>query len=140
MQDVMLPLIRKAELVHLTVNVAKTGLSMGDAAEVALIDAYQIGVFATVRCRKLGLIPYRARRMLGLLGPSASEVILPSLIHGDHLRVRIVGLTPEHLAASGKPEVHVSIWGDPARILAVRSDEVLVSDQEANAEPSTSRS
>ena len=128
MQDVMLPLIRKAELVHLTVNVAKTRLSMGDAAEAALLDADQIGVFAMVRCRWLGIIPYHARRMVGLLGPAASAVILPSLRHGDHLRVRIVGLTPEHLAASGKPEVHVSIWGDPARILSVQADQVRMTE------------
>jgi hypothetical protein len=118
MQDVMLPLIRKAELVRLQVNVARADLSIGDVAELYLIEPDQIGVFARVRSRWLGLIPYRTRRLLGLLGPAASALILPSLLHGDHLRVRIVGLTPEHLAAAGAAEVHVSIWGDPARILA----------------------
>jgi hypothetical protein len=29
----------------------------------------------------------------------------------DHLRVRIVGLTPEHLATDGKAEMYVSVWG-----------------------------
>lgn len=131
MQDVMLPLIRKAELVQLSVNVAKAGLSMGDTAEVALMDAEQIGVFGVIRCHWLGLVPYRARRQLGQLGPAAREVLLPSLTHGDHLRVRIVGLTPEHLATNGRPEIHVSVWGDPARIMAGQTEAVAAEEAAA---------
>lgn len=125
MQDVILPLIRKAELIRLQVNVTRAGLSIGDVAELRLIDADQIAVFAEIRSYWLGLIPHRGWRMLGLLGPAASAMILPSLHHGDHLRVRIVGLTPEHLASSGVAEVHVSVWGDPARILAEQARDAI---------------
>ena len=46
-----------------------------------------------------------------------SQILAPALDEGMPLRMRVVMLTPEHLAGSGVPEIHVSVWGDP-RLLA----------------------
>jgi hypothetical protein len=49
----------------------------------------------------------------------AEEIIAPSLAHGDDLRVRIIDLTPEHLANGYPPEVYISVWGDPRHLQPV---------------------
>ena len=116
MQDMLQPLLHKAPVLGLRVNVNRTGLCIGDPAELHLLTDGQVGIFAPVRKRFLGLIPHQALLHLGQLSPSAGEIIAPALHYGHHLRVRIVGLTPEHLSQSSGPEVHISVWGDRSRL------------------------
>jgi len=116
MQENLQPLLHKSPLHELRVNVARAGLCIGDTAELALMDNGQVAIFAKVRKRFLGIIPHQGQAQLGQLSPQAAKLIAPALHHGHHLRVRIVGLTPEHLSASTGPEVHVSVWGDRARL------------------------
>lgn len=116
MQDIMQPLIHKAPVLGLKVNVTRTGLCIGDPAELHLLPDGQIGIYAPARQRFLGIIPRKVLLHLGQLGPAATAIIGEALQRKIHLRVRIVGLTPEHLSASTGPEVYISIWGDAQRL------------------------
>ncbi|MDZ4137040.1 MAG: hypothetical protein U1D06_15830, partial [Paracoccaceae bacterium] len=116
-QDVVQPIIHKAPVMGLAVNIHKAGLSIGDPADLRLLADGQIGVYVTVRKRFL-FFPRKVVAFLGHLGPQASQIILPALDRGGTLRVRIVSLKPEHLAGPNKPEVHVSIWGDVRHLRA----------------------
>lgn len=120
MQDILQPIIHKAPVLGLRINIGRSGLCIGDMAELRQLDDGQIGIFAPVRKHLLGFIPWRAEAHLGQLGPAAVAIIGEAIQQGQHLRVRIVGLTPEHLSASTGPEVHISIWGDAARLQAHR--------------------
>lgn len=117
MYDLLQPLIHKAAVHDIAVNVARTGLSIGSEAELHLLPDGRIGVFARLNRRFLGFIPRQVTVLIGVLGPQASALIIPAVERNELLRVRIVGLTPEHLTAPGfGPEVHVSVWGDPRHI------------------------
>lgn len=123
MYDLLQPLIHKAAVRDIVVHVARTGLSIGHEAEVHLLPDGRIGVFARLTRRFLGLIPRQVTVLIGVLGPHASALIAPAVERGEMLRVRIVGLTPEHLTAAGSgPEVHVSVWGDPRHIAVWSND------------------
>ncbi|MBL9048785.1 MAG: hypothetical protein JNK19_01570 [Tabrizicola sp.] len=116
MSDAKLPLIHKAPVEGLTIHVARTGLAIGDSARLDRLSDGRIGVFARLRKPILGLIPHHREGLVGHLGPVAEEIIAPSLAHGDDLRVRIIDLTPEHLANGYPPEVYISVWGDPRHL------------------------
>jgi hypothetical protein len=116
MNDNLQPLLHKAPLQGLRVNINRAGLCIGDPVELVLMEDGQVGIFARVRKRFLGIIPHQGQAQLGELAPQAARMIAPALHHGQHLRVRIVGLTPEHLSDSAGPEVHISVWGDKARL------------------------
>jgi hypothetical protein len=116
MSDAKLPLIHKAPVEGLTIHVARTGLSIGDSAWLDRLSDGRIGVFARLKKPILGLIPYHRDGLIGHLGPVAEEIIAPSMAHGDDLRVRIIDLTPEHLANGFPPEVYISVWGDPRHL------------------------
>ena len=79
-----------------------------------------------VRRRLMGISPVRRMSYLGHLGPVAERILAPALIEGLMLRLRIVVLTPEHLATSGPPEIHVSVWADPYRLAPCLSDDALI--------------
>jgi hypothetical protein len=119
MSDAKLPLIHKAPVEGIAVHVARTGLSIGDAAWLDRMSDGRIGVFAQVRKMLFGLIPRHRSALLGHLGPVAEEIVAPSLAHGDDLRVRIIDLTPEHLSNGYPPEVYISVWGDPRHLQPV---------------------
>ena len=112
MSDTLQPLIHKAQLMGLRVHVARAGLCLGDAARALPLEDGSIAVEADGRRPLLGLLPRRRSMILGHLGPAASRIIAPAIAEGRPLRLRIVGLTPEHLAGPQGPEVHVSVWGE----------------------------
>lgn len=123
MHDLLQPLIHKAAVHNIAVNVARSRLSIGDMAELHPLPDGRIGVFVQLRRRFLGLIPRQVTVLIGVLGPHACALIAPAVERGELLRVRIVGLTPEHLTAEGRgPEVHISVWGDPRHIAVWAND------------------
>lgn len=123
MYDLLQPLIHKAAVRDISVHVARTGLSIGAEAELHVLPDGRVGVFALLTRRFLGLIPRQVTVQIGVLGPQACALIAPAVERGELLRVRIVGLTPEHLTAPGMgPEVHVSVWGDPRHVAVWAND------------------
>jgi hypothetical protein len=116
MSDAKLPLIHKAPVEGLAIHVARTGLAIGDMAWLDRLSDGRIGVYARLKKPLFGVIPRHREGLVGHLGPVAEEIIAPSLAHGDDLRVRIIDLTPEHLANGYPPEVYISIWGDPRHL------------------------
>jgi hypothetical protein len=117
MHEMMQPLIHKAALRDIALHVGRTGLSIGDEALLHLLPDGRIGVFVRLTRRLLGLIPRRVTVLAGTLGPQASALIRGAVDRQEALRIRIVGLTPEHLAGEGMgPEIHVSVWGDPRHL------------------------
>jgi hypothetical protein len=120
MQDTPIPILAKAPVFDLHLVVAKSGLSIGDSAEIALDADGRPAVSAWVRHRVWGF-PARSRlKRIGHLGPVAGRILAPHLISGQDLRVRIVGLTPEYLAGPQGAEVFVSVWGVPVLARGVR--------------------
>lgn len=113
MQEVMQPILPLVPVEQIAVHIARSGLSMGDPCEARLLADGRVGIFARVRQRVLGLIPWWREGYLGHLGPVAAQILAPALLEGAMLRVRVVQLTPEHLAGSGMPEIMISVWGDP---------------------------
>jgi hypothetical protein len=116
MSDAKLPLIHKAPVEDLVIHVARTGLAIGDTAWLERLSDGKVGVFARLRQPLLGIFPWHRSGLIGCLGPVAEEIVAPSLAHGDDLRVRIIDLTPEHLANGYPPEVYISVWGDPRHL------------------------
>lgn len=117
MQDMLQPLIHKAAVHSICVNVARTRLSIGDEAVLLALSDGRIGVFAKLNRRFLGIFPRQVMVLIGALGPHATALIAPAVERAELLRVRIVGLTPEHLATPPLgAEVHISVWGDPRHI------------------------
>lgn len=117
MPDRLEPILPQVPVEGLAIHIGRARLSMGDAAEARLLPDGRVGVFARVYRPFLGLVPMRRVTFLGHLGPIAAGIVAPALLEGAPLRLRVVSLTPEHLAGSGPPEIYVSIWGDP-RLLA----------------------
>lgn len=111
-QDILQPLLSKAQVTDLMLVIARSGLSMGDTAWLAEAENGRVVVWASTTARFL-FWPTRKNQMLGYLGPEDSAIVMPFLRVGDTLRVRIVGLTPEHLAPEGQAELHISVWGHP---------------------------
>jgi hypothetical protein len=128
-QEMLHPIIHKAPVLKLRIALRDSGLCLGDPAELAFGDDGEVGVFA--QARKRGLIFMRQRRLqLGVLGPQATAIVAGAVQRGDPLRVRIVGLTPEHLARERRPDLHVSVWGHLRHLLGASPD-LPVTDEEA---------
>lgn len=120
MQDILQVLIHKAPVQELQLHIGRSGLCIGDAAELQLQADGKIGIYAQAKRPLLGVLPRRSLRHLGFLGPAATAVMTDPLRHSDHLRVRIVGLTPEHLSSTGGAEVYISVWSNTHRMMGVR--------------------
>ncbi|MDZ4311806.1 MAG: hypothetical protein U1A24_14770 [Cypionkella sp.] len=120
MQDILQVLIHKAPVQDVQLHIGKSGLCIGDAAELQLQADGRIGIYALAKRPLLGLLPRRSLRHLGFLGPAATAVMTEPLQHSDHLRVRIVGLTPEHLSPNGAAEIYISVWSNTHRMMGVR--------------------
>ncbi len=110
-QDIIEPILHKAAVCDLTRPIRQSGLSIGDAAQLHLTEDGHVTVWATIRHRRF-FLPRRTLLALGQLGAQAAQILTPALRRGDHLRVRVVGLTPEHLAPNGQAEMHISVWGN----------------------------
>lgn len=110
MHDILEPILHKASVSEFRITIRTAGLSIGDTAELHLCEDGTVAVYATIL--KRGLL-FRRRKLaqVGLLGQRATALITPALRNRDHLRVRIVGLTPEHLSGDGRPEMNISVWG-----------------------------
>lgn len=108
MQHALHPILGKARVHGLAVNIASSGLCLNDPAELQVGTEGQLQVLARIRRRFLGLVPRQVLRVIGHLGPRSTTLLLPYLEDETPLRLRIVGLTPEYIA---QPEVFVSIWG-----------------------------
>lgn len=104
------PMIHKARVQGLTLHVARSGIAPGDTLDALAMPDGRIGLVARVRAPILGLIPRRQARLIGHLGPRASDLVRPELDRADALRLRVVGVTPEFLAGPEGPEIHVSVW------------------------------
>ncbi|MDP3262672.1 MAG: hypothetical protein U1E06_08065 [Tabrizicola sp.] len=113
MSDTKLPILPKAPVEGIRIHVARAGLVIGDIAALDRLPDGRIGVYARVRQRFLGLIPRRRTMLIGHLGPVAEDLLSPALSNGDPMRIRIIDLTPEHLANGFPPEIYISVWGDP---------------------------
>ncbi|QCO56322.1 hypothetical protein EOK75_11625 [Pseudorhodobacter turbinis] len=110
MQDLLEPIIHKTKVFDLQMPLKHSGLSIGDAAELRLDKDGVITVWCRVSKRSF-LIRRKVMAHLGNLRATADQILSPALQRGDHLRVRVVGLTPEHLATDGKAEMYISVWG-----------------------------
>jgi hypothetical protein len=53
---------------------------------------------------------------IGVLTGQARDLLVPALETNAPLRVRIVELVPPHIAAGGRAQVAVSVWGDPDQL------------------------
>ncbi|NJM83689.1 MAG: hypothetical protein HC844_15595 [Tabrizicola sp.] len=116
MSDNKLPIIHKAPVEGIRMNVARAGLAIGDEAQIDRLSDGRIGVFARVRKPLFGVFTRRKTELLGHLGPMAEDLLSLPLSQGSSLRIRIVDLLPEHLANGYPPEVYISVWGDPRHI------------------------
>ncbi len=116
MQDNLQPIIHKTRLLGLKVNVAKSGLCMGDVAQIDWLPDGNIGLFAPVRRMRFGFLPTNGVGLVGHLDEDAADHVRAALAQGGTLRGRIVTLTPEYLGAEGGAAVYVSIWGNIAFI------------------------
>lgn len=111
-----IPMLAKVPIYGLKLHVGQSGLSLGDAVEVALDGENKISVSAIVRRRFLGVFPMARSSRLGHLGPVVDRILVPLLQDGRELRVRIVAISPEHLCGQNGPEVYVSVWGVPRKV------------------------
>jgi hypothetical protein len=101
----------------ISVHIGRSRLSMGDPVTARLVPDGRVAIWARVYRPLLGIIPRWRSTCLGHLGPVAAQIVTPALLEGHSLRLRVVMLTPEHLAVGRDPEIHVSVWGDPKLLL-----------------------
>lgn len=112
MRDILEPILPQIPVEGVSVHIARSRLSMGDAVTARLLPDGHVGIFGRIRRSFLGL-PFWRDSYIGHLGPVAAQILTPALLDDVSLRLRIVMLTPEHLAGAGNPEIHISVWGDP---------------------------
>ena len=111
MFEPMQVILAKTTLTALQVHIGKSGLAIGDSVYLRLMDDGQIGVIAKLTHYRLGLFPYKAQTLVGLIPPIDRASLLPHMSGAETMRVRIVTLTPEHLAPDRRAELAVSVWG-----------------------------
>src|SRR5690606_27988007 len=100
------PILPQVPVEGIAVHIAKSGIGMGDTAQAVLMPDGRVGVYALVKKRWLGLFSTRKLGYLGHMGPIPEQVLAPALAEGVSMRLRIVVLTPEHLATNGPPEIY----------------------------------
>ena len=117
MREILEPILPQVPVEGISVHIGRSRLSMGDPVSARLMPDGQVAIWARVYRPVLGFIPRWRITRLGHLGPVAAQILTPALLDGLSLRVRVVMLTPEHLAVGRDPEIHVSVWGDPKLLL-----------------------
>ena len=125
MSERLEPILPQVPVEGIAIHIAKAGICMGDPVQARLLPDGRVGVFGLIRRPILGIFPSRRISYLGHLGPVAEQILAPALMEGLMLRLRVVLLTPEHLATSGPPEIHVSIWADPYKLAPFLTSEAL---------------
>ena len=110
------PILPQVPVEGIAIHIGKAGLCMGDVATAGLLPDGRVGIYAVVKQARFGFLPMRRKTYLGHLGPVATQILAPALMEGVSLRLRVVVLTPEHLATNGPPEIYVSVWGDHHRM------------------------
>ena len=113
MQDTPIPLLAKAPVFGLQMHIGQSGLALGDRVRLALDEEGKVVVCARVRQRVFGSLQRSVQAPVGHLGPVVDRLVAPQVAAGHDLRVRVVGITPEHLSPDGRAEVFVSVWGVP---------------------------
>lgn len=113
MSERLTPIIPQVPVEELTIHIARSRLGLGDPAYAVLTQDNEVGIFANIWRPRFGILPRWKREYIGKLGPMARQILAPALAEGVSLRLRIVLLTPEHLAAQGPAEIMVSVWADP---------------------------
>lgn len=113
MHDIIEPILPQVPVEGIALHVGRSRLSMGDTVTPRLMPEGLVGLWARIFRPWMGIVPLWREGYIGHLGPMASQILAPALEKGLALRMRVVMLTPEHLAGSGQPEIHVSVWGDP---------------------------
>lgn len=117
MHDIIEPILPQVPVEGIALHIGRSGLSMGDTVTPKIIAEGKVGLWVRVNRPWAGIIPLQRDTYIGHLGAMASQIIIPALQAGQPLRMRVVMLTPEHLAGAGQPEIHVSVWGDPKLLL-----------------------
>lgn len=110
-------ILHKTAVEKLEVPLMATGVSLGDALRLEEDESGEISVSFLRRASWLALIGRPARWLrLGQLCEEAGQLIAPALRDGVELRVRVVEISPAHLSASDRDALHLSVWGDRARL------------------------
>lgn len=116
MTESLQPILAKTPVLGLQLHIGRSGICIGDAVNLWLTETGDVLLIARIKRRRFGFFSHRKNAVLGHLGPAISRYLAPGLQQGASFRVRIVGLTPEHLCGPAGPEVFVSIWADPLRL------------------------
>jgi hypothetical protein len=116
MIETLHPILPKTPVLGLRLHIGRSGLCIGDPATLHLSETGEVELIALVRRQHFGIFRSSGPSALGHLGPVVARMLVPALQAGSPLRVRIVGLTPEHLCGATGPEVHVSVWADPRHL------------------------
>jgi hypothetical protein len=117
MREILEPILPQVPVEGISVHIGRSRLSMGDPVSARLAAEGRVDIWARVYRPLFGIIPRWRSTRLGHLGPVAAQILAPALQDGLSLRLRVVMLTPEHLAVGREPEIHVSVWGDPKLLL-----------------------
>lgn len=113
----MQALIYQASLYGLTLPVHGSGLTPGQAVELALDPDYIVAAFVQLPSRLPFGLGKPRRKHLGYLEPDVAEWIAPALERQVALRVRIVEIESAHARTDGLDQILVSVWGAPEAFL-----------------------
>jgi hypothetical protein len=110
-------MIHKTSLLRLEVNLRRDAIYLGDPMQLLLEGTDDVAAFVQLPSRlPFGIGKVRSVRA-GYLGNHAEELIMPALVKGGQLRVRIVEIQARHLNSTGIDLISISVWGNPADII-----------------------
>jgi hypothetical protein len=112
----MQPIIHKASI-FLDANPVSAGISLGDRAALVLNADASVSVVVERPSRWPFGIGKPRLVSAGKLGARATEIIRPALERCADLRVRIIEVEPAFISRTGRAEMFVSVWGNPADLV-----------------------